>query len=192
MKKKRNRFINYSVMALIFVVFFVYLLFKYRDDKIRVISAFILFIVSIAIFLLFIIRTNILSLVISKDNKNKKKFMKEINKSKNSMFISFTDDVLEGAFEKELRKNDYIKENIMSYVVEIGYDNQSKPALFIRLFLLSKNILSLYCDERELAMALISNDMRIINENTILYEDSSSLYDLEEKILYNVNDLIRK
>ena len=108
------------------------------------------------------------------------------------MFISFTDDVLEGNFEKELRKNIFIKEKIMSYIVEIGYDRDKKPALFIRLFLMSKNVLSLYCNEKQLALALVSLDMKIMMENTILYEDSYSLVDLEEKIIDNVDDFVRK
>ena len=57
---------------------------------------------------------------------------------------------------------------------------------------MSKNVLSLYCNEKQLALALVSLDMKIMMENTILYEDSYSLVDLEEKIIDNVDDFVRK
>ena len=192
MKIKRSKMINYSVISFIFMMFSLYLLLKYKDNNVKFISAFILLIIASLFFILFIYRSIRLSFIISKDIKNRKKFLQEISKSKNSMFISFTDDVLEGNFEKELRKNIFIKEKIMSYIVEIGYDRDKKPALFIRLFLMSKNVLSLYCNEKQLALALVSLDMKIMMENTILYEDSYSLVDLEEKIIDNVDDFVRK
>ncbi|MGM9881183.1 MAG: hypothetical protein ACI318_08025 [Bacilli bacterium] len=184
--------INYSVISFIFMMFSLYLLLKYKDNNVKFISASILLIIASLFFILFIYKSIRLSFIISKDEKNRKKFLQEISKSKNSMFISFTDDVLEGNFEKELRKNIFIKEKIMSYIVEIGYDRDKKPALFIRLFLMSKNVLSLYCNEKQLALALVSLDMKIMMENTILYEDSYSLVDLEEKIIDNVDDFVRK
>ena len=192
MKIKRSKMINYSVISFIFMMFSLYLLLKYKDNNVKFISASILLIIASLFFILFIYKSIRLSLIISKDIKNRKKFLQEISKSKNSMFISFTDDVLEGNFEKELRKNIFIKEKIMSYIVEIGYDRDKKPALFIRLFLMSKNVLSLYCNEKQLALALVSLDMKIMMENTILYEDSYSLVDLEEKIIDNVDDFVRK
>lgn len=192
MKIKRSKMINYSVISFIFMMFSLYLLLKYKDNNVKFISAFILLIIASLFFILFIYKSIRLSFIISKDIKNRKKFLQEISKSKNSMFISFTDDVLEGNFEKELRKNIFIKEKIMSYIVEIGYDRDKKPALFIRLFLMSKNVLSLYCNEKQLALALVSLDMKIMMENTILYEDSYSLVDLEEKIIDNVDDFVRK
>lgn len=192
MKIKRSRMINYSVISFIFMMFSLYLLLKYKDNNVKFISASILLIITSLFFILFIYKSIRLSFIISKDEKNRKKFLQEISKSKNSMFISFTDDVLEGNFEKELRKNIFIKEKIMSYIVEIGYDRDKKPALFIRLFLMSKNVLSLYCNEKQLALALVSLDMKIMMENTILYEDSYSLVDLEEKIIDNVDDFVRK
>ena len=192
MKIKRSKMINYSVISFIFMMFSLYLLLKYKDNNVKFISAFILLIIASLFFIIFIYKSIRLSFIISKDEKNRKKFLQEISKSKNSMFISFTDDVLEGNFEKELRKNIFIKEKIMSYIVEIGYDRDKKPALFIRLFLMSKNVLSLYCNEKQLALALVSLDMKIMMENTILYEDSYSLVDLEEKIIDNVDDFVRK
>lgn len=192
MKIKRSKMINYSVISFIFMMFSLYLLLKYKDNNVKFISASILLIIASLFFILFIYKSIRLSFIISKDKKNRKKFLQEISKSKNSMFISFTDDVLEGNFEKELRKNIFIKEKIMSYIVEIGYDRDKKPALFIRLFLMSKNVLSLYCNEKQLALALVSLDMKIMMENTILYEDSYSLVDLEEKIIDNVDDFVRK
>lgn len=192
MKIKRSKMINYSVISFIFMMFSLYLLVKYKDNNVKFISASILLIIASLFFILFIYKSIRLSFIISKDIKNRKKFLQEISKSKNSMFISFTDDVLEGNFEKELRKNIFIKEKIMSYIVEIGYDRDKKPALFIRLFLMSKNVLSLYCNEKQLALALVSLDMKIMMENTILYEDSYSLVDLEEKIIDNVDDFVRK
>ena len=192
MKIKRSKMINYSVISFIFMMFSLYLLLKYKDNNVKFISASILLIIASLFFILFIYKSIRLSFIISKDIKNRKKFLQEISKSKNSMFISFTDDVLEGNFEKELRKNIFIKEKIMSYIVEIGYDRDKKPALFIRLFLMSKNVLSLYCNEKQLALALVSLDMKIMMENTILYEDSYSLIDLEEKIIDNVDDFVRK
>ena len=192
MKIKRSKMINYSVISFIFMMFSLYLLLKYKDNNVKFISASILLIIAFLFFILFIYKSIRLSFIISKDEKNRKKFLQEISKSKNSMFISFTDDVLEGNFEKELRKNIFIKEKIMSYIVEIGYDRDKKPALFIRLFLMSKNVLSLYCNEKQLALALVSLDMKIMMENTILYEDSYSLVDLEEKIIDNVDDFVRK
>ena len=192
MKIKRSKMINYSVISFIFMMFSLYLLLKYKDNNVKFISASILLIIASLFFILFIYKSIRLSFIISKDEKNRKKFLREISKSKNSMFISFTDDVLEGNFEKELRKNIFIKEKIMSYIVEIGYDRDKKPALFIRLFLMSKNVLSLYCNEKQLALALVSLDMKIMMENTILYEDSYSLVDLEEKIIDNVDDFVRK
>ncbi|MCI6155666.1 MAG: hypothetical protein PUA88_06255 [Bacillales bacterium] len=192
MKIKRSKMINYSVISFIFMMFSLYLLLKYKDNNVKFISASILLIIASLFFILFIYKSIRLSFIISKDEKNRKKFLQEISKSKNSMFISFTDDVLEGNFEKELRKNIFIKEKIMSYIVEIGYDRDKKPALFIRLFLMSKNVLSLYCNEKQLALALVSLDMKIMMENTILYEDSYSLVDLEEKIIDNVDDFVRK
>ena len=192
MKIKRSKMINYSVISFIFMMFSLYLLVKYKDNNVKFISASILLIIASLFFILFIYKSIRLSFIISKDIKNRKKFLLEISKSKNSMFISFTDDVLEGNFEKELRKNIFIKEKIMSYIVEIGYDRDKKPALFIRLFLMSKNVLSLYCNEKQLALALVSLDMKIMMENTILYEDSYSLVDLEEKIIDNVDDFVRK
>ena len=192
MKIKRSKMINYSVISFIFMMFSLYLLLKYKDNNVKFISASILLIIASLFFILFIYKSIRLSFIISKDEKNRKKFLQEITKSKNSMFISFTDDVLEGNFEKELRKNIFIKEKIMSYIVEIGYDRDKKPALFIRLFLMSKNVLSLYCNEKQLALALVSLDMKIMMENTILYEDSYSLVDLEEKIIDNVDDFVRK
>lgn len=192
MKIKRSKMINYSVISFIFMMFSLYLLLKYKDNNVKFISASILLIIASLFFILFIYKSIRLSFIISKDIKNRKKFLQEISKSKNSMFISFTDDVLEGNFEKELRKNIFIKEKIMSYIVEIGYDRDKKPALFIRLFLMSKNVLSLYCNEKQLALALVSLDMKIMMENTILYEDSYSLVDLEEKIIDNVDDFVRK
>lgn len=192
MKIKRSKMINYSVISFIFMMFSLYLLLKYKDNNVKFISASVLLIIASLFFILFIYKSIRLSFIISKDEKNRKKFLQEISKSKNSMFISFTDDVLEGNFEKELRKNIFIKEKIMSYIVEIGYDRDKKPALFIRLFLMSKNILSLYCNEKQLALALVSLDMKIMMENTILYEDSYSLVDLEEKIIDNVDDFVRK
>lgn len=192
MKIKRSKIINYSVISFIFMMFSLYLLLKYKDNNVKFISASILLIIASLFFILFIYKSIRLSFIISKDEKNRKKFLHEISKSKNSMFISFTDDVLEGNFEKELRKNIFIKEKIMSYIVEIGYDRDKKPALFIRLFLMSKNVLSLYCNEKQLALALVSLDMKIMMENTILYEDSYSLVDLEEKIIDNVDDFVRK
>ena len=192
MKIKRSKMINYSVISFIFMMFSLYLLLKYKDNNVKFRSASILLIIASLFFILFIYKSIRLSFIISKDIKNRKKFLQEISKSKNSMFISFTDDVLEGKFEKELRKNIFIKEKIMSYIVEIGYDRDKKPALFIRLFLMSKNVLSLYCNEKQLALALVSLDMKIMMENTILYEDSYSLVDLEEKIIDNVDDFVRK
>ena len=192
MKIKRSKMINYSVISFIFMMFSLYLLLKYKDNNVKFISASILLIIASLFFILFIYKSIRLSFIISKDIKNRKKFLQEISKSKNSMFISFTDDVLDGNFEKELRKNIFIKEKIMSYIVEIGYDRDKKPALFIRLFLMSKNVLSLYCNEKQLALALVSLDMKIMMENTILYEDSYSLVDLEEKIIDNVDDFVRK
>lgn len=192
MKIKRSKMINYSVISFIFMMFSLYLLLKYKDNNVKFISASILLIIASLFFILFIYKSIRLSFIISKDEKNRKKFLQEISKSKNSMFISFTDDVLEGNFEKELRKNIFIKEKIMSYIVEIGYDRDKKPALFIRLFLMSKNVISLYCNEKQLALALVSLDMKIMMENTILYEDSYSLVDLEEKIIDNVDDFVRK
>lgn len=192
MKIKRSKMINYSVISFIFMMFSLYLLLKYKDNNVKFISASVLLIIASLFFILFIYKSIRLSFIISKDEKNRKKFLQEISKSKNSMFISFTDDVLEGNFEKELRKNIFIKEKIMSYIVEIGYDRDKKPALFIRLFLMSKNVLSLYCNEKQLALALVSLDMKIMMENTILYEDSYSLVDLEEKIIDNVDDFVRK
>ena len=192
MKIKRSKMINYSVISFIFMMFSLYLLLKYKDNNVKFISASILLIIASLFFILFIYKSIRLSFIIYKDIKNRKKFLQEISKSKNSMFISFTDDVLEGNFEKELRKNIFIKEKIMSYIVEIGYDRDKKPALFIRLFLMSKNVLSLYCNEKQLALALVSLDMKIMMENTILYEDSYSLVDLEEKIIDNVDDFVRK
>ena len=192
MKIKRSKMINYSVISFIFMMFSLYLLLKYKDNNVKFISASILLIIASLFFILFIYKSIRLSFIISKDIKNRKKFLQEISKSKNSMFISFTDHVLEGNFEKELRKNIFIKEKIMSYIVEIGYDRDKKPALFIRLFLMSKNVLSLYCNEKQLALALVSLDMKIMMENTILYEDSYSLVDLEEKIIDNVDDFVRK
>ena len=192
MKIKRSKMINYSVISFIFMMFSLYLLLKYKDNNVKFISASILLIIASLFFILFIYKSIRLSFIISKDEKNRKKFLQEISKSKNSMFISFTDDVLEGNFEKELRKNIFIKEKIMSYIVEIGYDRDKKPALFIRLFLMSKNVLSLYCNEKQLALALVSLDMKIMMENTILYADSYSLVDLEEKIIDNVDDFVRK
>ena len=192
MKIKRSKMINYSVISFIFMMFSLYLLLKYKDNNVKFISASILLIIASLFFILFIYKSIRLSFIISKDEKNRKKFLQEISKSKNSMFIFFTDDVLEGNFEKELRKNIFIKEKIMSYIVEIGYDRDKKPALFIRLFLMSKNVLSLYCNEKQLALALVSLDMKIMMENTILYEDSYSLVDLEEKIIDNVDDFVRK
>ena len=192
MKIKRSKMINYSVISFIFMMFSLYLLLKYKDNNVKFISAFILLIIASLFFIIFIYKSIRLSFIISKDEKNRKKFLQEISKSKNSMFISFTDDVLDGNFEKELRKNIFIKEKIMSYIVEIGYDRDKKPALFIRLFLMSKNVLSLYCNEKQLALALVSLDMKIMMENTILYEDSCSLVDLEEKIIDNVDDFVRK
>ena len=192
MKIKRSKMINYSVISFIFMMISLYLLLKYKDNNVKFISASILLIIASLFFILFIYKSIRLSFIISKDIKNRKKFLQEISKSKNSMFISFTDDVLEGNFEKELRKNIFIKEKIMSYIVEIGYDRDKKPALFIRLFLMSKNVLSLYCNEKQLALALVSLDMKIMMENTILYEDSYSLVDLEEKIIDNVDDFVRK
>ena len=192
MKIKRSKMINYSVISFIFMMFSLYLLLKYKDNNVKFISASILLIIASLFFILFIYKSIRLSFIIYKDEKNRKKFLQEISKSKNSMFISFTDDVLEGNFEKELRKNIFIKEKIMSYIVEIGYDRDKKPALFIRLFLMSKNVLSLYCNEKQLALALVSLDMKIMMENTILYEDSYSLVDLEEKIIDNVDDFVRK
>ena len=192
MKIKRSKMINYSVISFIFMMFSLYLLLKYKDNNVKFISASILLIIAFLFFILFIYKSIRLSFIISKDEKNRKKFLQEISKSKNSTFISFTDDVLEGNFEKELRKNIFIKEKIMSYIVEIGYDRDKKPALFIRLFLMSKNVLSLYCNEKQLALALVSLDMKIMMENTILYEDSYSLVDLEEKIIDNVDDFVRK
>ena len=192
MKIKRSKMINYSVISFIFMMFSLYLLLKYKDNNVKFISASILLIIASLFFILFIYKSIRLSFIISKDEKNRKKFLQEISKSKNSMFISFTDDVLEGNFEKELRKNIFIKEKIMSYIVEIGYDRDKKPALFIRLFLMSKNVLSLYCNEKQLALALVSLDMKIMMENTILYEDSYSLVELEEKIIDNVDDFVRK
>ena len=192
MKIKRSKMINYSVISFIFMMFSLHLLLKYKDNNVKFISASILLIIASLFFILFIYKSIRLSFIISKDIKNRKKFLQEISKSKNSMFISFTDDVLEGNFEKELRKNIFIKEKIMSYIVEIGYDRDKKPALFIRLFLMSKNVLSLYCNEKQLALALVSLDMKIMMENTILYEDSYSLVDLEEKIIDNVDDFVRK
>ena len=192
MKIKRSKMINYSVISFIFMMFSLYLLVKYKDNNVKFISASILLIIASLFFILFIYKSIRLSFIISKDIKNRKKFLQEISKSKNSMFISFTDDVLEGNFEKELRKNIFIKEKIISYIVEIGYDRDKKPALFIRLFLMSKNVLSLYCNEKQLALALVSLDMKIMMENTILYEDSYSLVDLEEKIIDNVDDFVRK
>ena len=192
MKIKRSKMINYSVISFIFMMFSLYLLLKYKDNNVKFISASVLLIIASLFFILFIYKSIRLSFIISKDEKNRKKFLQEISKSKNSMFISFTDDVLEGNFEKELRKNIFIKEKIMSYIVEIGYDRDKKPALSIRLFLMSKNVLSLYCNEKQLALALVSLDMKIMMENTILYEDSYSLVDLEEKIIDNVDDFVRK
>ena len=192
MKIKRSKMINYSVISFIFMMFSLYLLLKYKDNNVKFISASILLIIASLFFIIFIYKSIRLSFIISKDIKNRKKFLQEISKSKNSMFISFTDDVLEGNFEKELRKNIFIKEKIMSYIVEIGYDRDKKPALFIRLFLMSKNVLSLYCNEKQLALALVSLDMKIMMENTIRYEDSYSLVDLEEKIIDNVDDFVRK
>ena len=192
MKIKRSKMINYRDISFIFMMFSLYLLLKYKDNNVKFISASILLIIASLFFILFIYKSIRLSFIISKDEKNRKKFLQEISKSKNSMFISFTDDVLEGNFEKELRKNIFIKEKIMSYIVEIGYDRDKKPALFIRLFLMSKNVLSLYCNEKQLALALVSLDMKIMMENTILYEDSYSLVDLEEKIIDNVDDFVRK
>ena len=192
MKIKRSKMINYSVISFIFMMFSLYLLLKYKDNNVKFIGASILLIIASLFFILFIYKSIRLSFIISKDIKNRKKFLQEISKSKNSMFISFTDDVLEGHFEKELRKNIFIKEKIMSYILEIGYDRDKKPALFIRLFLMSKNVLSLYCNEKQLALALVSLDMKIMMENTILYEDSYSLVDLEEKIIDNVDDFVRK
>ena len=192
MKIKRSKMINYSVISFIFMMFSLYLLLKYKDNNVKFISASILLIIASLFFILFIYKSIRISFIISKDEKNRKKFLQEISKSKNSMFISFTDDVLEGNFEKELRKNIFIKEKIMSYIVEIGYERDKKPALFIRLFLMSKNVLSLYCNEKQLALALVSLDMKIMMENTILYEDSYSLVDLEEKIIDNVDDFVRK
>ena len=192
MKIKRSKMINYSVISFIFMMFSLYLLLKYKDNNVKFISASVLLIIASLFFILFIYKSIRLSFIISKDEKNRKKFLQEISKSKNSMFISFTDDVLEVNFEKELRKNIFIKEKIMSYIVEIGYDRDKKPALFIRLFLMSKNVLSLYCNEKQLALALVSLDMKIMMENTILYEDSYSLVDLEEKIIDNVDDFVRK
>ena len=192
MKIKRSKMINYSVISFIFMMFSLYLLLKYKDNNVKFISASVLLIIASLFFILFIYKSIRLSFIIYKDIKNRKKFLQEISKSKNSMFISFTDDVLEGKFEKELRKNIFIKEKIMSYIVEIGYDRDKKPALFIRLFLMSKNVLSLYCNEKQLALALVSLDMKIMMENTILYEDSYSLVDLEEKIIDNVDDFVRK
>ena len=192
MKIKRSKMINYSVISFIFMMFSLYLLLKYKDNNVKFISASILLIIASLFFILFIYKSIRLSFIIYKSIKNRKKFLQEISKSKNSMFISFTDDVLEGNFEKELRKNIFIKEKIMSYIVEIGYDRDKKPALFIRLFLMSKNVLSLYCNEKQLALALVSLDMKIMMENTILYEDSYSLVDLEEKIIDNVDDFVRK
>ena len=192
MKIKRSKMINYSVISFIFMMFSLYLLLKYKDNNVKFISASILLIIASLFFILFIYKSIRLSFIISKDEKNRKKFLQEISKAKNTMFISFTDDVLEGNFEKELRKNIFIKEKIMSYIVEIGYDRDKKPALFIRLFLMSKNVLSLYCNEKQLALALVSLDMKIMMENTILYEDSYSLVDLEEKIIDNVDDFVRK
>ena len=192
MKIKRSKMINYSVISFIFMMFSLYLLLKYKDNNVKFIGASILLIIASLFFIIFIYKSIRLSFIISKDIKNRKKFLQEISKSKNSMFISFTDDVLEGNFEKELRKNIFIKEKIMSYIVEIGYDRDKKPALFIRLFLMSKNVLSLYCNEKQLALALVSLDMKIMMENTILYEDSYSLVDLEEKIIDNVDDFVRK
>ena len=192
MKIKRSKMINYSVISFIFMMFSLYLLLKYKDNNVKFISASILLIIASLFFILFIYKSIRLSFIIYKDIKNRKKFLQEISKSKNSMFIYFTDDVLEGNFEKELRKNIFIKEKIMSYIVEIGYDRDKKPALFIRLFLMSKNVLSLYCNEKQLALALVSRDMKIMMENTILYEDSYSLVDLEEKIIDNVDDFVRK
>ena len=192
MKIKRSKMINYSVISFIFMMFSLYLLLKYKDNNVNFISASILLIIASLFFILFIYKSIRISFIISKDEKNRKKFLQEISKSKNSMFISFTDDVLEGNFEKELRKNIFIKEKIMSYIVEIGYERDKKPALFIRLFLMSKNVLSLYCNEKQLALALVSLDMKIMMENTILYEDSYSLVDLEEKIIDNVDDFVRK
>lgn len=192
MKIKRSKMINFSFVSFIFMMFSLYLLLKYKDNNVKFISASILLIIASLFFILFIYKSIRLSFIISKDEKNRKKFLQEISKSKNSMFISFTDDVLEGNFEKELRKNIFIKEKIMSYIVEIGYDRDKKPALFIRLFLMSKNVLSLYCNEKQLALALVSLDMKIMMENTILYEDSYSLVDLEEKIIDNVDDFVRK
>ena len=192
MKIKRSKMINYSVISFIFMMFSLYLLLKYKDNNVKFISASILLIIASLFFIIFIYKSIRLSFIISKDIKNRKKFLQEISKSKNSMFISFTDDVLEGKFEKELRKNIFIKEKIMSYIVEIGYDRDKKPALFIRLFLMSKNVLSLYCNEKQLALALVSLDMKIMMENTIRYEDSYSLVDLEEKIIDNVDDFVRK
>ena len=192
MKIKRSKMINYSVISFIFMMFSLYLLLKYEDNNVKFISASILLITASLFFILFIYKSIRLSFIISKDEKNRKKFLQEISKSKNSMFISFTDDVLEGKFENELRKNIFIKEKIMSYIVGIGYDRDKKPALFIRLFLMSKNVLSLYCNEKQLALALVSLDMKIMMENTILYEDSYSLVDLEEKIIDNVDDFVRK
>ena len=192
MKIKRSKMINYSVISFIFMMFSLYLLLKYKDNNVKFISASILLIIASLFFILFIYKSIRLSFIISKDEKNRKKFLQEKKKKKNSMFISFTDDVLEGNFEKELRKNIFIKEKIMSYIVEIGYDRDKKPALFIRLFLMSKNVLSLYCNEKQLALALVSLDMKIMMENTILYEDPYSLVDLEEKIIDNVDDFVRK
>ena len=192
MKIKRSKMINYSVISFIFMMFSLYLLLKYKDNNVKFIGASILLIIASLFFIIFIYKSIRLSFIIYKDIKNRKKFLQEISKSKNSMFISFTDDVLEGNFEKELRKNIFIKEKIMSYIVEIGYDRDKKPALFIRLFLMSKNVLSLYCNEKQLALALVSLDMKIMMENTILYEDSYSLVDLEEKIIDNVDDFVRK
>ena len=192
MKIKRSKMINYSVISFIFMMFSLYLLLKYKDNNVKFISASILLIIASLFFILFIYKSIRLSFIISKDEKNRKKFLQEISKSKNSMFISFTDDVLEGNFENELRKNIFIKEKIMSYIVEIGYDRDKKPALFIRLFLMSKNVSSLSCNETQFALALVSLDMKIMMENTILYEDSYSLVDLEEKIIDNVDDFVRK
>ena len=192
MKIKRSKMINYSVISFIFMMFSLYLLLKYKDNNVKFISASVLLIIASLFFILFIYKSIRLSFIIYKSIKNRKKFLQEISKSKNSMFISFTDDVLDGNFEKELRKNIFIKEKIMSYIVEIGYDRDKKPALFIRLFLMSKNVLSLYCNEKQLALALVSLDMKIMMENTILYEDSYSLVDLEEKIIDNVDDFVRK
>ena len=104
MKIKRSKMINYSVISFIFMMFSLYLLLKYKDNNVKFISASILLIIASLFFILFIYKSIRLSFIISKDIKNRKKFLQEISKSKNSMFISFTDDVLEGNFEKELRK----------------------------------------------------------------------------------------